>query len=490
MKQKLQLLCGCMTMCLLLCHLAACAGKGPGEDTGTIGGTGGQQQPTTPADTRPDDLPDDLDFDNETITIACRGGLRWEAELIAAEDSSSAVDVAVYTRNKAVEDRLHVLLNVIPGDTSQDTFMQNVSIQIRSGIDEYDIVAGAQFLAVQGVLESLYLDMSQAPYLDFDKPYWNNSYMDNLSMKSGKRYCLAGDLALSMIGWTTCVYFNKPLYNNARGDGGAADALYQTVLDGNWTFEMFSELVKSCAQLNDTGTDGIWGLYVDTNSTTDRITLSAGMKFSEVKGTGEVEVTMYNDTMLQFVDDIKELYFENEGTLVYPSDIQYEPFIGGESVFVVGTLNAAVYYFSSMTDDYGIIPFPKYQAEMEYSASVQDNVALYMVPRTVAEDRREAVSATLECMASESSITVLPAFYESALKGRYTKDPVSAQMVDIIHDAACTDFVYVYTYNLSKLGTIMRAIMSDPSSNFTSLYQERVNNASEMLRQIADFYLQ
>ena len=200
MKQKLQLLCGCMTMCLLLCHLAACAGKGPGEDTGTIGGTGGQQQPTTPADTRPDDLPDDLDFDNETITIACRGGLRWEAELIAAEDSSSAVDVAVYTRNKAMEDRLHVLLNVIPGDTSQDTFMQNVSIQIRSGIDEYDIVAGAQFLAVQGVLESLYLDMSQAPYLDFDKPYWNNSYMDNLSMKSGKRYCLAGDLALSMIG--------------------------------------------------------------------------------------------------------------------------------------------------------------------------------------------------------------------------------------------------------------------------------------------------
>ena len=157
---------------------------------------------------------------------------------------------------------------------------------------------------------------------------------------------------------------------------------------------------------------------------------------------------------------------------------------------MVGTLNAAVYYFSSMTDDYGIIPFPKYQAEMEYSASVQDNVALYMVPRTVAEDRREAVSATLECMASESSITVLPAFYESALKGRYTKDPVSAQMVDIIHDAACTDFVYVYTYNLSKLGTIMRAIMSDPSSNFTSLYQERVNNASEMLRQIADFYLQ
>ena len=489
MKRLLQWICGCMAVCLLLGGLAACYHKEPVQTVDTSKSNGSNTNFPT-EDTRLDDLPDDLDFNDETITIACRGGLRWEAELIAAEDSESTVDRAVYSRNHAVEQRLHVLLDVVPGDTSQDIFMQNVSIQIRSGIDEYDIIAGAQFLAVQGVLESLYLDLSGTEYLDFEKPYWNDSYMDTLSMKSGKRYCLAGDLALSMIGWATCVYFNKPLYNNARGDGGAADALYQTVLDGDWTFELFAELVKSCATLDESGENGIYGLYVDTNSTTDRITLSAGMRFSEVTGTGEVRVTMYNDTMLAFVDAIKDLYFENEGTNVYAADIQYESFIGGESVFVVGTLNAAVYYFSSMEDDYGIIPFPKFEKEMEYSASVQDNVALYMVPRTVAEDRREAVYATLECMASESSITVLPAFYESALKGRYTKDPISAQMVDIIHDAACTDFVYVYSYSLSKLGTIMRAIMSDPASNFTSLYRERYESASEMLRQISAFYLQ
>ena len=55
-------------------------------------------------------------------------------------------------------------------------------------------------------------------------------------------------------------------------------------------------------------------------------------------------------------------------------------------------------------------------------------------------------------MAFESYKSVTPAYYETALKTKYTRDNLSSQIVDLLHDTAMTDIAYVFGDAFSSLG--------------------------------------
>ena len=65
----------------------------------------------------------------------------------------------------------------------------------------------------------------------------------------------------------------------------------------------------------------------------------------------------------------------------------------------------------------------------------------------------------LEAMNSESWKYVIPAWYETALKIKYVRDNVSAQMIDIIRDSITTEFAYVYASKLDNAGKIFRRLL-------------------------------
>jgi hypothetical protein len=57
------------------------------------------------------------------------------------------------------------------------------------------------------------------------------------------------------------------------------------------------------------------------------------------------------------------------------------------------------------------------------------------------------VGTIIESMSAEGYRQVLPAYYETALKGRYTHDSESVQMLEIIREARVIDFAYIYGNN-------------------------------------------
>jgi hypothetical protein len=90
-----------------------------------------------------------------------------------------------------------------------------------------------------------------------------------------------------------------------------------------------------------------------------------------------------------------------------------------------------------MEVEFGIIPYPKYdEAQPNYVSRVEYYMAM-QVPVTNPDLERAGVM--LEALNGESAKTIIPAYYEIALKSKYARDDDSAQMLDLIFNTLVVD---------------------------------------------------
>jgi hypothetical protein len=88
---------------------------------------------------------------------------------------------------------------------------------------------------------------------------------------------------------------------------------------------------------------------------------------------------------------------------------------------------------------------PKYDESQEkYRVNQYDGVPLFGIPVTVPEERKNTVGAALEAMCSMSSDTVIPVYYDLALKNKYSRDETTARMIDLIHESITADFAFAW----------------------------------------------
>jgi hypothetical protein len=131
-----------------------------------------------------------------------------------------------------------------------------------------------------------------------------------------------------------------------------------------------------------------------------------------------------------------------------------------------------------MTDDYGILPYPKYDENQEnYRSVVQDTAALTCVPVTCSI--LDTASAVLEALAYYSYYDVTPVYYESALKVKYSRDEITPKVIDIIRDSAMTDTSYVYIDAFNNLGRIMRDL--NGYEKYSSTYARQLKPTQKRL---------
>ena len=139
-----------------------------------------------------------------------------------------------------------------------------------------------------------------------------------------------------------------------------------------------------------------------------------------------------------------------------------------------------------MESGYGVIPYPKYDESQEnYISLVHDSASLFFLPQTCSS--MEESCAVLEAMCAETYRTVMPAYYEVALKRQYARDDISAGMIDLIHDTSMTDFGYVYNYSIGSVGTIMRNVIGK-NQNYASAVASVESKAEAQLAELIETY--
>lgn len=382
------------------------------------------------------DIPDDLDFEGETITILYRDEMK--NEFWTEESNGEVVNDAVFARNAAVEDRLNCTLEYIP-NTSTDWYggyQAVISNSILAGDEAYDIISGPSFHIPTLIVDGYLYDLSTVDYVDFNQPWWTQSLLETTSF-GGKIYLVSGDISLGMIKYLHCTYFNKRL----ASDYGIED-LYQTVLSGKWTVDKMNELCTDrTTDLNGDGqislNDDSFG-YVITNTTLWRAYIDAlGVNYLHIGSDGYPEFDFSDSRSFEVCDLFTKWVGPGSSKDIIigqGNDSTYEIFKSGRALFVMGRFVDSETTYREMTDDYGILPIPKWDESQDYHVTINGSESTFGIP--VNSSKTDRLGAVLELLAYESYKTVTPAYYEEALKIKYTRDDTAAQIIDIIKNGA------------------------------------------------------
>ena len=104
----------------------------------------------------------------------------------------------------------------------------------------------------------------------------------------------------------------------------------------------------------------------------------------------------------------------------------------------------------------------------------------------------DRVTAFLEAMAAESYRRVTYAYYDTALKVQYARDPVAAEMLDIISEGIVFDFAYVYNQSLNTAAACFRNVFVDTASvgkaasTIKSLQRSTEKSMEQLVKKLAN----
>ncbi len=483
----------------LLCALPSFAGCGAVETETTpaaIKETAAETQAdveTTRAQTK-DNLPE-IDLGGLTVPILYRGCPADVIEVYAEELTGEPVSDAIYNRNLSVCERLNIQFDFIPNGThTAAEFPAEAIASIAAGSDDFSIISWQQAQALKQCLFNRILDLNGSPYLDFDMPWWNNKYMDVMQIGEDKRFFLVGDICLNTLRSTSVVYYNHSLYENLFGN---PNDLYELVLEGNWTLEQYFNMTE--AAYVDTDGNGkanegdIFGSAATTVSNTEMFAYGAGFQVAQRNASGLPELVVTSEKNFDILSRLSNLFWNNIGLTtkyddnqMYNSTVVSDLFSSNQMLFMPLWLKTCE-NLREMESVYGIIPYPKFdENQKEYLSLVHNCASVFCIPIT--SRNSDDICAILEAMCAENYRTVMPAYYDVALKRQYARDDISAQMIDLIHDTSMTDFGYAYSSSIGGLGVIGRDIVGQ-KKDAASTIQSKMSSGEEGLSQLIETYL-
>ena len=96
-----------------------------------------------------------------------------------------------------------------------------------------------------------------------------------------------------------------------------------------------------------------------------------------------------------------------------------------------------------MSDEFGVLPLPKYdEKQKEYYTVVDGGASVMVVPAN--HDNTGMVGAVVEAMSAMSYTDVIPKYIGMAVEQKGTRDEESIKIMREILDSRVIDFAYLY----------------------------------------------
>ena len=138
--------------------------------------------------------------------------------------------------------------------------------------------------------------------------------------------------------------------------------------------------------------------------------------------------------------------------------------------------------------EYGIIPYPKYDAEQEEYITMADggHQALSLPITTV---DTEFVGILTEVLCAETYKAVLPAFYDVCLKQRYSSSVEDAAMIDLCVASRMFDFGYVYD-NWQGVAFLFQDQIVAKKNEIASYYKSKERSAMRYYDKVIEVFME
>lgn len=482
-KRLLALLLALLSILSALC-LASCGEKT--EQTEEVEETLPPEE--TSGETEPlyANIPEGFSYGDETITflVAQDSDDDWVCRDIYEEiETEDPIVTAVFRRNATLAEKYDVNIAHAPMDSAGSVAQRS----IKSGSTDYQVLMCRTGETISLVQNHLLMDLASLEGIDLSMPWWDQNLVNNCSL-GGKNFFVTGDISIMDNDATWVMMFNKAMITQYD-----LESPYDLVARNEWTFDKMYEMMHIVAG-DGRGDDGNGKVdyhldkfgWVTHNSSRDGLYYAAGLQ-TVVKDESDMpyftkadlERTVNVLTQCQKMWTDKTLTWSADRDGYSAVELQ-EIFESGRALFM-GEVMQLVIRLREMEIDFGVIPFPKFNSEQEnYGHFVHPTSVLLSMPYNLDEETATKVSYVLEAMACESMYTLTPAYYETALIGKFFRDPESSDMLDIILKSRTFDLGYMFSWGSGMVQIFTNQITSG-GADYISSYNRSVEKYQKQM---------
>lgn len=417
-----------------------------------------------------DDLPEN-DFGGQEFRVLTTDHDSYNSvtfEIIAEELTGDACNDAVFNRNVDIGERFNM---TIVGMAEKEPY-KLVNNAVTAGTDEYDLAGVYNFQSYYLITAQSLLNWLEIPHVNLEKP-WHNALSNDAATINGRLYTICSDYAITSMTYTYATFFNVRMLTDY---GYPAENLYDMVRNGEWTIDKMSEMVAG--MYTDTNGDGkkdaddIYGYGYELTNPADVWTTAFGEHLSSVTKDNDIEINFMTDKMVSILEKLMDFHYNNEG--VYLPATQYDEekyFLNGKFAMAPLRFHTAYTTLREMEDTYSMLPYPKWDEDQDtYYTNADDKFTAFGVPMT-AYGNLEFVGTIYEALCAESYKKVYPAYYDIALKGKYSSDAGTAEMVDLIMAGRYFDFSFQFGETIfQNLPYQIRNMLRAKNTNLASTY--------------------
>ena len=285
---------------------------------------------------------------------------------------------------------------------------------VMAGDSAYDIVSAHDSIVAPLISDGTLLNLSKLSYLDFDQPWWNKRMAEETSI-DGKLYMMNG---------------------NSERD------------------------------VND-----IYGFVISHYNQVSPFMQSTGLSVTKKDERGLPKLALGTEKAADVYERIRTFFHESNGAYTHGEkavEVAMQIFRDGRALLIPATFGDTVTQLSEMKDAYLPIPYPKYDVNQKAYAT-RFNEACDLFGITASCKAPECAAAVMEAMASEGYRLITPAYYEVAMKVKYSTTDDTARMFDLIKGGITFDFGTVF-HSVTTMTSWFRDDSCDNIAGWASTY--------------------
>lgn len=431
-------------------------------------------------------LPDE-NFDGYEFNIMIRGHAdEWDSQdIVAEEDSGEGFVSAVYNRNIELEEKFNVKL--VGKWFKVDEQYNRLKKSVQAAEQAYDAVMLNFQDASKAAKDKLLLSLNDIPYVNLEMPWWDQSLMAETSVMN-KTYYATGDMTIMDKDGTWTMMFNKQMLASL-----GLESPYDLVRQHKWTLDKFMELGKGVSQdINGNGKfdkDDQYA-FATTGDSTQGLFYSSGLRIVKKDAEDIPYFSLTGENVTTNLTKITDIIRGSNNFTLLASDfgnhlIVQSAFEEDRSLFYAEVMQCVI-RLRQMDTDFGVIPLPMADENQDtYHTNIHAWAsATIAIPADIENVERSGL--IVEALAYLGRKWLKPAYYDLALKSKFTRDDDSSEMLDIIFAGRSADLGYVD--NVGSLMNDIKGLVEKNKTTFTSTIEKKEKSITKDLDKMINSY--
>ncbi len=422
-------------------------------------------------------------FDGTTIYFLTGGDTNWWVNYdIAGPSDGEVLSEALYRRNTEIEDTFDC--TIVHDQKTHNEAGSAIRRDVNSGDHNYDsyFCNGTQMTTL--LSGALAANLNEISAFDFTDPWWNKTVNDTLNWGGKYRYFAMGDMNIMSWKSTACIMYNYTLAKTL----GLEDA-FGLVKEGKWTVDVWNEMIAAAvSDLNandrmDYDQDR-YGL-VCGNQTFEYTLNGVGESCAAADADNWPVLFELTDRKVAALEQLTKVFSHDTTLNVHDASYSGGTSLAGQSakffstgrfLFFAETICGS-FQLWDMEDDYGFLPFPKFDESQEkYNSLIQSpQMSIVTIPYG-AEARLEETTAVINAMGYLNGRDIKTVFFDHVFGTRSVRDhDLNVDMLSLILQDRTFDLGV--TLNPGKIINALRIEAIEGTSSFASVYAANVDAA-------------